>query len=300
MKRFIHAVGIIFPAILFTSFHSDSRNEYFIPGYPMSVYAADIDRDGDNDIITGHANLYGGTNPSISILENNGHATFEITDTSKVFFGYQDNILAIDVDKDGWPDIVALSVTFISDIRKEYIRIYYNDAGDFPVHADFYLDNPGTVTSMTHGDINGDGYPDFVFTSNQGLCFGVLYNDGTGHFGAPEYVSLTFPPYHVYCSDLDNDGRDDVILHNNKVIIYYRLENGWGVGNITNSAFYPENIQVADFDKDGLPDIVTTDSYGGISNVEIFKNLGNKTFQRIPSITLVITRCAYCVYHPLH
>ena len=281
---FIRSLCIIFPAIIIISFHSDSRSEYFLPESPISVYAADLDKDGDNDIITGHVTGYENTNPTISILKNDGHGTFEITDTSKVFCGYQDNILAIDVNKDGWPDIAAMSVIYVAEKDYENIRIYYNDHGNFPVYSDFFLDNPETVTCWNHGDINGDGYPDFVFTSNWGFCFGVLYNDGTGHYGAPEYVSLSLPPNHVLCSDLDNDGRDDLILHNTQVFIYFKLEDGWDVRNLTDSTFYADDVQVADFDQDGLNDVVTIKSfYGAISSVEIFRNLGNKTFQRIPS-----------------
>jgi hypothetical protein len=286
MKMFIRSLCIIFPAIIIISFHNDSRSEYFLPESPVSVYAADLDQDGDNDIITGHVTGYENTNPSISILENNGHGSFKITDTSKVFCGYQDNILAIDVDKDGWPDIAAMSVIYVAEKDYENIRIYYNDHGEFPFYSDFFLDNPKTVTYWTHGDINGDGYPDFAFTSNWGFCFGVLYNDGTGHYGTPEYVSLDLPPNHILCSDLDNDGRDDVILHNNKVFIYYKLEDGWDVRNLTDSAFYPDDLNVADFDQDGLNDVVTNKSYyyiDEISHVKMFKNLGNKTFQLISS-----------------
>ena len=56
-----------------------------LPFAAYSVDVEDIDLDGDKDIVIGHEVAWEHTNPSISILENNGYGEFDLIDTSMVF-----------------------------------------------------------------------------------------------------------------------------------------------------------------------------------------------------------------------
>jgi hypothetical protein len=187
------------------------------------------------------------------------------------------------VNNDGWPDLAAIYVSFVADKDYEHIRIYYNDHGTFHNSSDFFLNNPETVSCWNYGDINGDGWIDFVFTSNWGMSFGVIYNDKTGHFVSAQWVPLGFPPDKIYCRDLDNDGRDEVIEHNTDVVICYKLSNGWDIRHIDTSMVIADYIDIADFDQDGLNDVVTAfHRWGGKSRILFYRNIGNRTFHLTP------------------
>ncbi len=63
---------------------------YDVPRKPASVDVADIDLDGDNDIVLGHSAHVGDYWGMISILENNGYGEFTIIDTFPTYH-YEDS-----------------------------------------------------------------------------------------------------------------------------------------------------------------------------------------------------------------
>ena len=72
---------ILFSFLLIAFTVGDSRSEYQIPVAAASVYSADLDLDGDIDIVTGHhynsTFLWGG----MAFLNNTGNGYFHFTDS---------------------------------------------------------------------------------------------------------------------------------------------------------------------------------------------------------------------------
>ncbi|MCF8307552.1 MAG: VCBS repeat-containing protein, partial [Bacteroidales bacterium] len=191
----------------------DNRSNYNIPRAAYSVTAGDIDHDGDQDIVVGHKTAWEDSNPTISVLENNDNGYFNIDDTSMVFCGYQENIQLININNDTLPDIVSFHSDFTSGDAERYIRIIYNEEGDFNSYNDYSLNTNETFNSMNYGDINGNSFNDIVVVSGNGQFWGVLYNDGTGGFSAPEYHEIEDSyPSDITCGDVDGNGRDDVVV----------------------------------------------------------------------------------------
>ena len=253
----------------------DSKSEYNVPRAAYSITTTDLNLDGNLDIITGHKTAWEHNNPTVSILKNNSLGTFDIYDTSIVFTGYQENIIAAKIDQDNYPDLICFYTDFSTGIIDRYIRIIYNENGNYHFIKDFSLNSSETFTSINIGDINGDSFIDLVVTSNIGKFWGILYNDGLGNFSTPEYYNLNFHPLKIACGDLNKDGKDDIVIAG-RVEIFFSTDNGFQ--SVLIDAVSDE-VEIADFDKDGDLDIISSIGVIGNTNfVHFIENLGNMEF----------------------
>jgi hypothetical protein len=272
-------------SLLFIAFiQGDNKSEYIIPRSIWSVYADDINLDGDNDIIVGHRTMWQDTNPTITIMENNNYGVFEIKDTSKVFCGYQQNIFSIDLNNNEYPDIVAFYSDFSTGIAQRYIRIYYNDNGEFPDYVNFTLNSSSIFSYINHGDINGDGLTDLVVTAAGDHFWGVLYNYGPGYFSAPIYHYVTgYFPQRLTCGDLNGDGRDDVVIIGQSTEVYFSIPGGFQCLILEQNS-WKSDVAIADFDNDGDNDIITVAGViiVNVTSVIMYENKGNNVFDTIP------------------
>ena len=274
MKTYSFSLFIVC-LLTFSSFTSgDIRSLYIVPYAASSAFAADLDLDRKNDLVVGHKTAWQHTNPTISIMKNNGNGIFSISDTSTIFCGYQDNIFAVDMNNDGYPDIVAMAKDFSSGTAVNYIRVYYNSIGTFRDYYNFNLNTSATPNEITYGDVDGNGYPDLVVASNGSEFWGILYNDGKGNFSAPVYYGTPgSSPTGLACGDLNKDGRDEIIVFGAKTEIYYSLASGF------HEVLFGEPQRdgwIQDINLDGNNDIVCCDD----RTVTMFENNGSETFIR--------------------
>lgn len=203
MKHYMIAILVLI-TIAFSS-------TYQLPTAAYSLDVEDIDLDGDQDIVVGHKVMWEYTNPSISILENNGYGQFELIDSSMTFCGYQDNIFVKKVDSNEFPDIITFKSDFETGVADRDIRIIYNDVGSFDSYdyKDYTLNSQDIFYESVMGDIDSDGDLDVMVCSNNSEFWGYMLNDGNGNFSEPAYYDLGYPPTDIACGDLNNDGRDD-------------------------------------------------------------------------------------------
>ncbi len=249
-----------------------------------SVTAGDIDLDGDNDIVVGHKTAWQHTNPTITLLKNINNGIFEIIDTSIIFCGYQENILTTNVNLDDYPDIISFMSDFSSGNAERYIRIFYNYNGEFSLFHDFLLNSNATFSDINFGDINGDYFNDIIVASNNGRFWGAIYNDGTGNFSNPQYNQVNYNPNGLVCNDLNNDGRDDIVVCGLKTKIYFSYPDGFQEIELETEDFFIR-VFIVDFDLDGLKDIIAFDDIlGAFTLIARFKNIGNNSFERLPDI----------------
>ncbi|MCD4664538.1 MAG: VCBS repeat-containing protein, partial [Bacteroidales bacterium] len=242
---------LLFLAVTLLAFTvGDSKSEYLLPSAPQSIFCNDIDLDGDNDIITGHSSsTWGGC----GVLLNDSNGYFSIKDSVAFNPGFPDANGDI-IDNNQYIDIFSTTVS--SNPYLISISIIYNyGLSQFDSIKSFPIYPEPPVPFITSGDIDGDGFADLLFAHNNDFLWGIIYNDGTGNFSAPEYYDLSFPPVDINCADLNDDGRSDVVVCGSKTEIYFSTETGFEQHILTTTLSH--DVLLSDFDNDNDMDIIT-------------------------------------------
>ncbi|MFI1770412.1 FG-GAP-like repeat-containing protein [Thalassobellus citreus] len=246
---------------------------------PLSIFAVDIDNDGDNDLLS--ATSWGG---AIAWYENidslGGFGTEQI-----ISFDSANSVFASDIDNDGDMDLVSASS---SDDKVAWFK-NTNGLGDFVIQQ-ILTQNADEPSSVLSYDIDGDGDLDVVSASIIDDKIAWYENtDGLGNFGTQKIItSSANGPSSINVSDIDGDGDMDVIsatIYTNEIAWY---ENTDGLGNfsskktITTNVYTPQSVCTSDLDNDGDLDVIYA-SFGDskIAWHENTDGLGNFSAQKI-------------------
>ncbi len=204
---------------------------------------ADMDNDGDNDVIIGTENV-----SAFEVYTNNGSGVFSYATAGGTGSGHGGKAMtAFDYTGDGWKDII------IADENQSQIQAYRNDgSGNFDFDYSFASTNPYGVNTA---DFNNDGIYELVVTSpNDGMS--IVSLDGS-------IIHQTYPgsAYYSKIVDFDGDGNLDVLWSDASATSTGGVQVALGNGDLTFDApvpytvnFSPLGIAVNDFDGDSLPD----------------------------------------------
>jgi hypothetical protein len=272
--------------------------------------AADIDRDGDNDLVT-NSGWY---------RNQDGLGAF----SSLVTYSAPVDLLDFDVgdiDGDGDFDLVSADQSFNDDLvwlendgsgnfTTRYL-IYsipfgedYGSALLVKLNADSYVDvvyaqsDPGTVgwffntsglgdfsaveygapgaTSFAVADITGDSKLDLITSTEMGL---LIQKGNPGGFSVPTKLSPNVYSK-VKCADLDGDGDQDILVGAISSLGWYQNLDGAGSFSsyiaITTALNGLSFVDIKDLDNDGKVDILTAASMS--SKLAWHHNLGSGSF----------------------
>lgn len=225
-KRTTHSSIITADTILYVEVTNENLPAGIVNGPGMDVESADLDGDGDVDIVI--ANEY---QPN-RILLNDGTGKFtNATGRLPVKNLDSEEIAIADLNSDGFLDLV-----FATEDHRVH-EMYLNDSlgsGYFLTDISNRLPN-STANSVLAQDINGDSIPDLIFgNANPGDMPGqnlILINDGNANFTdetssrLPAELDVT---QDIKMGDLDGDMDLDMVVGNedgNKILI----NNGSGV-----------------------------------------------------------------------
>jgi hypothetical protein len=227
---------------------------------PVSVAAADLNRDGDIDLVS--ANMLAS---SVSVLLGNGDGTFATkTDIATTHAGF---VAVGDFNRDAKPDLGVASGNAITVLLG-------NGDGTFGSKTDYGIASDSTALAVA--DLNGDGSPDLAAASYFTNSVSVLLGKADGTFGASTEYSTDTPTYHAsrqpFCesvgitsSDLNGDGKPDLAIARALAFtVAVLLGHGDGtfapVRDFHTGAPSSLSIAAADLNRDGRPDLLTNHS----------------------------------------
>jgi hypothetical protein len=246
------------------------------------VYAADLDGDGDADllstsyydyVIAWYENLGGGTFGPRQILDDNASGAIYVR--------------AADLDGDGDTDVVSASSW------DDKVSWYENLGGGAFGARQVITSGEEYVQAVHVADLDSDGDMDVLAASYFNHTITWHENFGGGNF-LSSHVITTVADYatSVYAADIDGDGDEDVLsasLSPSKIAWYENL--GGGVfGNqqmISNQASGANCVYATDLDGDGDVDVLSASRYD--DKIAWYENLGGGDFGLYGTNQQVIT-----------
>ena len=233
---------------------------------PQQLLAADMDGDTHTDIIS--INTTAGT---VGVLNN--PSGFAVGISSAGTLNAQSGATA-DFNHDGILDAALV------DADHSTMRFYLGD-GSGVFSADQSLPVPLTPTVVTLGDLNRDGWEDFVtdrHSTNVGINIS-FYNPDVFQFEAAVNAGVFGLSGQTAIGDFDTNGSPDLAIPDcNNGSVDVALNDGTGAFASTMSVGIgncPTHILAADADNNGTVDLVTSNAYDGQLSVIINDGAAN-------------------------
>jgi len=225
------------------------------PGSGGYVVLADFNHDGKLDFATS-GNL---------LALGNGDGTFQppVPIVSNPPSGGYSNIVAGDINNDGWPDLVLTNGAVPS--YNLFVLLNNQQGGFNQVPVNF----GGETSQAILADLNGDGNLDLVFGGISGGGVYVYLGNGQGGFSKQAVLvdSVDFPGPDMV-ADVNGDGIPDIeVLNADTLAIYlgkgsatygapFYIGTGWAPGSLVTANLHGQRA--------GVPDIVAPDFNGGV------------------------------------
>ena len=218
------------------------------PDRSYAVPLADLDGDGDLDLVTGNDR-----DPSVIYL-NDGRGQFQQSSTLIPFPQPTRNATLADLNGDKHTDILIAN-------RSRQNFFYLNDGkGGFSTRGKFGTGTDSTI-AVAAADMNGDGHVDLVLANRDKQPNRVYFNNGQTQFlKSIPFGTGTDNTRSVALADINRDGQLDIIAANigTQNTIYLNdqkqpFTNTISFGKPNGQTFC---VTTGDLDRNGTPDIV--------------------------------------------
>ena len=250
----------------------------------ISVYATDIDGDGDMDVLSASSN-----DNKIAWYENtDGQGNFGTQQIITIHADKAVSVYATDIDGDGDMDVLSASQ------NDDKIAWYENVDGQGNFGSQQIITtNADYAGSVYATDIDGDNDMDVLSASLYDAKIAWYENtDGLGNFGSQQIITTNADgAFSVYTAHIDGDGDMDVLsasFYDGKIAWY---ENTDGQGNFGSQQIITANVAGArpvyaiDIDGDGDMDVLSASFYNDeIAWYENTDGQGNFGSQQIITI----------------
>lgn len=248
---------------------------------PFSIAIADFNRDSKPDILTVNN---GGQ--SFSILLGRGDGTFQPALTASTLRQFPRNAAIADFNADGIPDLAITSGLITSGAA--FTEIWLG-RGDATFSSGSSWPTGSSPEAIASADLNGDGKPDLLVYDNATGSIFALLGKGAGQFDPLGAVIAGSPSGPVIAglfavADLNGDYLPDII-YGNLIGKTLSVALGRGTGafgpaatlSFGSGALRSSSLVVADFDRDGKPDLAIGDN--AMNMVAVLSGNGDGTFQ---------------------
>jgi hypothetical protein len=258
----------------------DTPVHYDVGSRPRDVTAADLDRDGSQDLVVANS-----LSSTVSVLLNGGDGTFGPALSYPVGASPYAAVTAR-MDADLYPDVIA------SGYDAGTISVLLNDGAGGLLPAVHYPvgDSPMGLVAV---DLSGDGIPDVAVVNRESRTFSVLVNDGTGALTlSAVYAASGFSikPSWITAGDFDGDEAIDLAVVKNYHNLYFtaayvQVFPNDGTGHFPVSRTYDLGApgtattpMAADFDGDEDIDLIASGFVVNSYRVSVLLNDGTGNF----------------------
>jgi hypothetical protein len=242
---------------------------------PTLLAAADLNKDGNSDLVAVNQPAAAGSSASISVFVANANGTFQSAVNYALPETQGAGAVIDDFNGDGIPDIVASSYTESTSggqVTFHWQLTFFAGKGDgtFQTAQTVTVTPPASITTlalaytgMISADIRGNGTKDLV--TADGI---ILFGNGNGTFTQVAVPAFPNTPSgsNIAAADFNNDGKLDLAVNNVESISIY-LGNGTGAFTAGGSYATIDNadyLSASDLDGDGGVDLYTGLSRDGL------------------------------------
>ena len=308
---FLLFTTVIFPTRIFSHHYSiiahtisDSAHE------ARSVSAADVDGDGDMDVLAGHNNIAWYENDgsesftthtistsaasSVYAVDLDGDGDMDVVGSSAGSVGWYENdgsgnfathticnhywhrgftsVYALDVDKDEDMDVVTASSS-----PNNKIMWYENDGSQYFNHH-VISDSVRDARFVSAGDVDGDGYMDVISGHKK-----ISWYDYDGSNSFIDHTVSTSGSKSVHAIDVNGDGYMDVVAAKRPGIQWHENDGSqrFTTHIITSNKKYGNFSYAVDLDQDGDTDVLSA----GDDNITYHQNDGSESFTKLTIAT---------------
>jgi hypothetical protein len=264
------------------------RIELYTSEYIADASIADIDLDGDLDILTANWDA-NGEDSSVSMFLNNGDGTFADEIDSKVP-GDVRGIALTDVNADGLLDILTTAASL------DRVGVMINQGAGIVAHREviFAEHDP---RDYVRADMNADGVPDLVFALGGLNMVRVVLQNADGSVLETTNYPVSGYAVQVVAEDVDLDGDIDVVAASSSTdpdMLGVLLNQGDGtladsvsyvVGDLDSSR---DQVHTPDVNGDGYPDLIAINGFS--RDLTLLLNDGLGSFVDTPITQVTSTR----------
>jgi cysteine-rich repeat protein len=236
--------------------------------YAMSVFATDVDGDGNTDVLSASS-----VDDKIAWYESDGGSP--PTFTERVISTSADqawSVFATDMDGDGDTDVLSAS------LRDDKIAWYESDGGSPPIFTEWVISTKAQgAKSVFAADVDGDGNTDVLSASSYDDKIAWYESDGglPPTFTQRVISSTAIHALSVFATDLDGDGDTDVLSAassspwDEDEIAWYESDGGspptFTTRVIRTTSVAGHSVFATDLDGDGDTDVLTAMSLDTIA-----------------------------------
>lgn len=226
-------------------------NRSVIAGYFENASLADLDNDGDIDL------LLGGDHQPAYIYWNTNNVFVSETRTELPSDTWAANVI-VNLNGDDYLDVV------IASHNEHASYIYWGSAAGYSTANMTTLSTPRPVSARA-ADLDRDGYLDLVFSSHQASDnpypdASIYWGSAAGYNETDRTMLGVGHSHHLSIADVNQDGWDDLLIPNGNTTLHI-LWNQGGSFNFNDrtdlAQHHAEGVVVGDVNLDGYPDIVT-------------------------------------------